>query len=358
MVKRSIFLLRWANVFLVLFTLLAYISPYISPTAFWPLSFLGLIFPFLLLFNLLFVLFWILIRKRHFIFSLLTIVVGWGYVLSFIGFGTNRPQPAAEGSFKLTSFNAHSIVPQKEALNTERNKVYGEFADLITQENAQVFCFQEISNLPRAIRKSREEAKRSIDPAYRVIQDRGGLGILTKLPVLQTHSKYYDYRANGYQWADLQLNDHQVVRVFNLHLQSNGITHMTEDVASNGNLKEKKTWGRIKNIMRQYKRAAQKRAQQAEEVAEAIQQSPHPVVVCGDFNDVPTSYAYRVFSESLQDAFKEKGGGWSTTYTGPIPGLRIDYIFVSHRFEVRSFHTGKRNFSDHKPVSTIIRLRP
>jgi endonuclease/exonuclease/phosphatase family metal-dependent hydrolase len=358
MVKRSIFLLRWANVFLVLFTLLAYISPYISPTIFWPLSFLGLVFPFLVLFNVIFVLFWGLLRKRYFIYSLLTIVVGWGHVLSFIGFGNNQPQAVKEGSFKFTSFNAHSIVPKKEALNQEWKKVYGEFADFITREDAQVFCFQEVPNLPRAIRKSNEQAEKPIDPAYRILQDRGGLGIMTKLPVLQTHSKYYDYRTNGYQWADIQLNDRQVVRVFNLHLQSNGITHMTNDVASNGNIQEKKTWKRIKSIMGQYKRAAQKRARQVEEVLEAIQQSPYPVIVCGDFNDVPASYAYRVFSENLQDAFKEKGGGWATTYTGPIPGLRIDYIFVSHRFDIRSFYTGKRNFSDHKPVSTVIRLRP
>jgi endonuclease/exonuclease/phosphatase family metal-dependent hydrolase len=357
-VKRSIFLLRWANVLLVLFSFLAYVSPYISPAVFWPLSFLGLFFPLLLLLNVVFVLFWVLIRKRYFIFSLLTLLIGWGYILSFVGFGNNRPQPVEAGSFKFTSFNAHSIVPNKEALNQERNKVYGEFADFIAQENAHVFCFQEVPNLPRAIRKSQDQTNTPVDPAYQILQDRGGLGILTNLPVLKTRSNYFDYRTNGYQWADLQLNDEQVIRVFNLHLQSNGITDMTKDVASNGNLREKRTWKSIKNIMGQYKRAAQRRAKQVEEVLEAIRKSPHPVVICGDLNDVPASYAYRIFSENLQDAFKEKGGGWATTYTGPIPGLRIDYIFVSHRFEVNSFYTGKRNFSDHKPVSTIIRPKP
>ncbi len=355
--KRSIQLLRWANLILVLVTLLAYISPYVSPINFWPLSFLGLFFPFLILFNLFFILFWALSRKRHFIFSLLTIVVGWGYLLSFIGFGKNSLHLAEEGSFKFTSFNAHSIVPKKNQLNEERNKAYGDFADMISQQKSQVFCFQEVPNLPRAISKSREMKPKAIDPAYQILQDkRGSLGILTNLPVLRSHSEYYEYRTNGYQWADLQLNDHQIIRVFNLHLQSNGITRMTRDV-SNGNLGKKKTWKRIKNIMGQYKRAAQKRARQAKEVAEAIQQSPHPVIICGDLNDVPTSYAYRVISESMQDSFKEKGGGFATTYTGPIPGLRIDYIFVSYPYEIQSFQTGKRNFSDHKPVSTIIRPR-
>ena len=167
-------------------------------------------------------------------------------------------------------------------------------------------------------------------------------------------NQYHQYHTNGYQWADLKINDHQVIRVFNLHLQSNGITLMTEDVTANGNIQNKKTWRSIKGIMGQYKRAALKRAEQAEEIARLVKESPYPVIICGDFNDVPVSYSYRILSKELQDTFKEKGGGFATTYTGPIPGLRIDYIFVSPRFEINSFHTGKRNFSDHKPVSTII----
>lgn len=355
--KRSIHFLKWANVLLVLVSLLAYLSPYVSPAFFWPLSFLGLIFPFLLLFNLGFVLFWALLKNRYFIFSLLTIIAGWGYIQSFIGFGSNQRALPIEGELKITSFNAHSIVPSKE-INEERKKAYTAFSGMIANEQSQIFCFQEVPNLSRAIKKCRALKSNPVDPSYKVFQEKGGsLGILTNLPVLQTQYHYFDYRTNGYQWADIQFSSHQVIRVFNLHLQSNGISNITEEVASNGNLQDEKTWLRIKGIMGRYKRAAQKRAEQAEEIARAIQESPHPVIICGDFNDVPTSYAYRIISNGMQDSFKKKGGGTAVTYVGPIPGLRIDYIFVPYTFEISSFYTGKRNFSDHKPVSTIIQPR-
>jgi len=344
------------NVLLIFITLLAYLSPFISPSIFWPLSFFGLFFPGLLLMNLLFVIGWLLGKKRYFIFSLLILIMGWGYIRSFVGIGWGERPQTTENSIKLTTFNAHSIVPKKE-INLERKKAYESFASLIAGENSQVFCFQEVPNLKWSVEKCRTLEEDPIDPAYKVLQSKGSLGILTRLPVLETQSRYFNSSTNGYQWADLRWNDRQIIRVFNLHLESNGITGMTERVKKHGNFQDKKTWESIKGIMRRYKRASQKRAEQVEEIAGAIRQSPHPVIICGDFNDVPVSYTYRILSSGLQDTFKAKGRGFATTYTGPLPALRIDYIFVAPHFKISSFYSGQRNFSDHKPVSTIIHPR-
>jgi endonuclease/exonuclease/phosphatase family metal-dependent hydrolase len=71
------------------------------------------------------------------------------------------------------------------------------------------------------------------------------------------------------------------------------------------------------------------RARQAEILREHIAASPHPVIVCGDFNDTPLSYSYRLMSKGLKDSFMEKGWGLGTTYAGALPALRIDYILCS-----------------------------
>jgi len=55
---------RWLNVLLILTTFVAYLSPYISPTTFWPVSIFGLAFPILFLLNFLFFLYWIFRRKK------------------------------------------------------------------------------------------------------------------------------------------------------------------------------------------------------------------------------------------------------------------------------------------------------
>ncbi len=345
--------LRWINLFLVIITLLAYLAPFVSPSSFWPLAFMGLVFPWLLLLHLLFLVFWLALKKRYFIFSLLTIIAGWGYVRSFVGFNVHALHETPKGAVKIMSFNAHGIVPRSR-LNQQSEKAYAEFAELIARENAHIYCFQEVPNLKNAVRQGESLIHPPMSSEYRIVQEHGSLGILTHLPVLDYFYHYFDHRTNGYIWADVQWADGKVFRVLNVHLQSNGITTMTQEVTTKRNLQDKKTWLSIRRILGNYKRAVQKRASQAETIAEVIRQSPHPVVVCGDFNDVPLSYTYRVIAEGLQDAFKKKGGGLATTYSGHLPALRIDYIFVAPSFHIHSFYTGPRNFSDHKPVCTII----
>ena len=78
-------------------------------------------------------------------------------------------------------------------------------------------------------------------------------------------------------------------------------------------------------------------------------------IVCGDFNDTPLSYTYRLMSRGLQDAFREKGRGFSHTYRGFYNTFRIDYVLVSDDFEVLSYEVPSVEFSDHHPV--FVRLK-
>jgi endonuclease/exonuclease/phosphatase family metal-dependent hydrolase len=83
-----------------------------------------------------------------------------------------------------------------------------------------------------------------------------------------------------------------------------------------------------------------------------MDRSPYPVIVCGDFNDVPNSYAYRTIGKGLQNAFTEKGRGIGRTFTGISPTLRIDNIFVAENFEVKQFLRLRQQLSDHFPIFT------
>jgi endonuclease/exonuclease/phosphatase (EEP) superfamily protein YafD len=55
------------------------------------------------------------------------------------------------------------------------------------------------------------------------------------------------------------------------------------------------------------KTAYQYRGAQADILHQKITESPYPVIVCGDFNDVPNSYTYFKVRDDLQDAFLKKG---------------------------------------------------
>ena len=75
----------------------------------------------------------------------------------------------------------------------------------------------------------------------------------------------------------------------------------------------------------------------AMKVKNELAECRYPKIVVGDFNDVPVSYTYREISSGLNDAFVESGSGLETTYKGPFPSFRIDYILFSDPFKCEHY---------------------
>lgn len=78
--------IRWLNLMLVIVTLFAYLSPFIDPANFGYFAILGLFFPWLLAANLLFIVYWIIRRRKYFLFSAGVILVGFQHCERFVGF--------------------------------------------------------------------------------------------------------------------------------------------------------------------------------------------------------------------------------------------------------------------------------
>ena len=88
-----------------------------------------------------------------------------------------------------------------------------------------------------------------------------------------------------------------------------------------------------------------------------MDKSPYPVIVCGDFNDVPNSYAYHTIGKGLKNAFVEKGSGIGRTFSGISPTLRIDNIFVNPTFDVLQYTRIAKKMSDHFPVFADVEMK-
>lgn len=344
--------LRWLNVGLVAFTLLAYASPFFSPIAFWPLAVPGLFYPWLVLFNLLFVVYWLLKSKPHFLLSLGCILLGISYLQGLYGFSFSGKAADTERDFAVMSFNCHGFWPMGK--NAER-AAPDALAELLDTHQPDVLCLQEFPHPDLATPYINYLTKQGGLPYY-YRDNKGALAIFSRFPIEKKSAHYFTNNANGYMFADLSIG-RQTVRVYNLHLQTNAVSKMADRIAAEKQFQETETWLRIKGMLGRYGRSARRRAEQANEIAAHVNQCPHPALVCGDLNDVPTSYTYRTLSDSRQDAFRAKGRGMGTTFSGSVPMLRIDYILADQALRVRSYARARTGFSDHYPIVSRLEMR-
>ena len=87
----------------------------------------------------------------------------------------------------------------------------------------------------------------------------------------------------------------------------------------------------------------------------------HPVVLCGDFNVLPGSRAYRRLTAELRDVqVVAEGHHPLRTWFGPFPLTRIDHVFISHSLRVRQVHIPRTSLarvaSDHLPLAVDLQV--
>jgi endonuclease/exonuclease/phosphatase family metal-dependent hydrolase len=341
-------LIKWSNLLLILITFACYLSPYIHPKVFWPLAVLGLGYPFLLFANLGFICFWVLRKHHYFLFSLATIVLGWTHFQSFIGyhFASDCESPITVASFNGFSFRSPGL---QTAMNSEK-----EIEKLFPKLDADIICIQEfVQSRHHQNLFSKYLAKKGYK--HKLLKAGRGLAIYSKYPLENGKQESFGKQANGYQVIDVNIKN-QKFRLFNLHLLSNGVSQTADRVASNGNLQEEQTWRDIRFIVGNYKRAAQKRSDEAQKIANLIEKSPYPIILCGDFNETPQSHTYYLISKNLKDTFKAAGRGLGVTYAGSIPALHIDHILVDPNIDVCKTTIQSSIFSDHYPVVSHLNL--
>ncbi len=338
-------LVRWLNVLLIFTTFLAYLSPFVNPEKFSWFNILGTAYPWLLLTNLLFVLFWAFMKKKYFFFSLACILLGWNHLTGFIGLS-----PGASGqtkhSFNVVTFNTSGFGFLGNKNKEKHLAKVKDFVNFLNNEGQiDILCLQEVNS------RGAQYVLDKLGFKYMHVIKYKGTCILSMYPILKTGEVEFTTRANSCLWADIRINN-KTVRVYSLHLKSNQVSTQTERILGEGNVQERETWTDIKGIFGKFRYTSKIRVQQAKKVKTHLEQSPYPVILCGDFNETPQSYVYRMLSKQLRDTFREKGFGIGSTYAGRIPALRIDYILSSPKIKILDNKILKEIHSDHYPVMT------
>lgn len=340
-------LLYLLNILAVVVLLLAYSNIWINPAKAPYLALLGLFYPLWALCNAFFVLAWLVQRKRQAFASLVALLIGWPL---FNGFYQWRPKLAerSETDFRVMTYNVRNFNvdhwlkgPKIVKLGIEK-MVQDLNPDVIFfQEYAQYFLTPELPNYARAFQKS--------PPTINF-----GFATYSKFPILQ--SGLVSYNLDGakvvgdFAFSDLLVNG-DTIRFFNVHLASIKLEFHKYGFIKDPLETEQAAIERdVKEIFRRLRTAFQLRGQQIPVLLEAIRNSPYPVMVCGDINDPPMSFAAYQLSRTLNDSYRESGAGWVKTFVkAPFP-LRIDYIFHSNNFQSFNHQIVNEIYSDHFPV--------
>lgn len=350
------------NWFAISGLLLADFSPLVNPAKVWPMAFLGLAHPAFFLVNLLFLIYWLLRRKRQLFYTLITLLISLVHFSKQYQISFGKQPSAPDSSFKLMTWN----VKLFDLYNWSGNKATrSKMFDLIRAETPAVLCLQEFYSEDTGPFRNLDTLKSLMNypftsEAYTITlrkTDHWGVATFSRFPIVNEGKIVFNSRSNNIcLYSDL-LVDGDTIRVYNMHLQSINFGYSDIEFVHTM-LSEEEAIDEVensKNILRRMKRAYTRRAEQANAIEAHMASCPYPIIICGDFNDTPVSYTYHVLSDGMCDAFRESGSGFGKSFENPLPIPRIDYILHSQTLSSWEFKTIETTgMSDHYPITCKI----
>jgi endonuclease/exonuclease/phosphatase family metal-dependent hydrolase len=338
--------------------LISYAAPYVSPVYFSPIAFFGLAYPYLLLVNVLFVIYWLCFMKLKFIFPLLAILAGYTHVGHYFNFSPRRSVKPND-YIKVVTFNAHHFKYNKSTKNTK------EFYAYLEKEQPDIICIQEFWDssktekecFSKILKVLKAKEYHFTGQLNSKLSNTGGLLTISRFPIVNRGSVDLGPKTyNRCMYTDIDIRG-EVTRVYNVHLQSIKFGKDAYHFVKQSEAETDSTMKQTRNIFRKLRSAFEMRAPQSEAVQESMEACKFRKLVCGDFNDTPVSYVYRTLSREMKDAFAESGSGYTYSYTGPFPSFRIDYILLDKDFDGYDYETGSSFFSDHRVIKTLVKVK-
>ena len=342
--KLSIFnkVIFFLNSLLALFTFIAIVIPFVPVTAIPSLAVLSLIFPLLVIANFIFLLYWLLIKKRHFLLSG-TMILLWYFVLGpFYQFSGNPTGKEDNLTFSVMSFNARSFN-ELEQLDIEN--VDSLILDFVNKVDPDILCFQECHYAMKRNNALDQYEYKFVDFVYGKHRGKVIQAIYSKFPIAQIDSVDFPNSANKSLFADVLIKE-DTVRIYNLHLQSFRIIPEINTIKSEESSK----------LLAKSRRVMLKQFEQANLIRDDMERTDHKKIVVGDFNNTQYSNVFQTIKGDMNDTFDEQGIGFGRTYNLMGFPIRIDYILADTEFEVVSHQNFNVKLSDHYPVMATLRL--
>ena len=298
----------------------------ISPQRFPFLNLLSLTFAPLMIVNLVAILFWIILWKKRALFFIACSLLLFNPTKRWINW-TSKSEEVP--NLKIVSFNI-------KGGQMGRDKIY----DYLENSGADIILGQEYGgefNIPNYKHRTNEEALVATNSKYEIL-------------------KIQNIKTNGIGsaiYTDIKIND-KIIRIFNIYL--NPFSFDKQKLKPSEELNKNKT--KVKYAAKKLLPIFKIHQQEIVDIRKAIDESPYPVIVAGDFNAVPNSYEYYELGNGLKDVFFEIGNGNGTSFYDYKFPIRIDYIFSSKELIPVSYKVDRSiKLSDHYPVIAEFKVK-
>lgn len=335
-------------------SLLSYLLPYIPPSGFPLLSVLSLALPVLLAVNVLFLVYWLIRFKKQLLLSLFVLVLGISHLKALVEFA-HKPLPEEPEDISIMTYNVRMFnrFDWKKRLG-----INDSISKLIETESPDIVFFQEFWKTEYPVYKAmypynykayiKKMAKKS-DGTERLVETKFGQAIFSKYEIVNSGEFNFQNTGNNIIYADIKIKG-EVVRVYNVHLQS---TKVNSELETEGIAEANK-----EKIARNISKSFVIQESQMESLIAHIQKFEGRVIVAGDFNNTAYSYVYKVLKNTfdLVDSFEEKGSGFGRTFEFKYFPMRIDFVLADKSFAVKCHTNYKQHYSDHYPVKVVLGL--
>lgn len=245
-----------------------------------------------------------------------------------------------EDALSVMTFNIKSLLHKKDLTRADN---FNDIEAFIKEQKPDIICLQEIY-----------WADMTMLHPYGT-KNGSTYSISSKYPIINEGSFIIDQEKKYVRniFADI-LYKEDTIRVYNLHLESYKFSKENYEVINNLDeylLDSKPGFGAgILSTFKKLNFGYIAKGKQVSLIEKHIAESPYPVIVCGDFNDIPHSNAYHRLSKNLNDSFKAKGQGFGGSMNTISIPLRIDHVLYSDAFHCLNHTVFRENLSDHQPI--------
>lgn len=351
------------SILLSISTVISAFSGLINPVSNAKFALLGMLFPILLI--LIILLLGVLLIMRRWKISIIpiaTIIITIQSTLTYFPFNivttTNAP---TDITFTLLTYN---VLNFDEYQSEYKSDEYDRTAQYIIDMDADIVALQECAEnlLKEKSKKIPPEQLAIITEKYPYRHfTKPDIAILSKYPITDITTDAPELDGGSFCSSIIEHPSEKITLV-NLHLQSIMLKkedkELYKDVTSLGKDNNKETIEEVRTqLLWKLTTAFRSRAIQAETLRNYTDSiNATNLIICGDFNDTPASYAYRTIKGDMTDAYTQCAFWPTITYHADRFYFRIDQVFYHGNIQATNIKRGKVKSSDHYPLLTTFKF--